>query len=255
MMTKNLIIKTAQPFFFPGNEVGCVLVHGFTGSPKEMRWIGEFLAKKGFSVIGVRLAGHATQPEDLIRTRWWDWLASVEDGINLLHSHCKQIFTIGLSMGGLLALLSASRYPINGVIGMSTPFSLPDDWRLKFAKPISIFKPYIEKGPDDMKNRQAAKTHIDYPAYPIRSIVELNNLIEEMRSELSEIKIPVLLIHSEQDKSIPFESMQNIFQILKTKDKQMVVLKKSSHVITEDIEREIVFNKAFEFINNRISIA
>jgi hypothetical protein len=51
------IISTAEPFFFPGGPIGVLLVHGFTGSPKEMRWMGEYLAQDGFTVLGIRLPG------------------------------------------------------------------------------------------------------------------------------------------------------------------------------------------------------
>ena len=80
----NQIIPGAEPFFFPGGSTGCLLVHGFTGTPKEMRAMGEYLHQRGFSVLGVRLTGHATRPEDLQRARWQDWLLSVEDGWQLL---------------------------------------------------------------------------------------------------------------------------------------------------------------------------
>src|SRR3974377_2317290 len=76
----------AEPFFFPGGPTGCLLVHGFTGAPKEMRWLGEYLAGQGHTVLGVRLAAHATRPEDMHRASWQDWVASVEDGWNLLCS-------------------------------------------------------------------------------------------------------------------------------------------------------------------------
>ena len=79
-MLSPIIIPTTEPFFFPGGATGCLMVHGFTGTPKEMRWLGEYLAGKGHSVLGVRLAAHATRPNDMIRARWHDWLASVEDG-------------------------------------------------------------------------------------------------------------------------------------------------------------------------------
>ena len=82
-MSHMQIISTAEPFFIPGGPVGCVLVHGFTGSPKEMRMLGEYLHQQGHSVFGVRLAGHATTMEDMIRSRRQDWLASVEDGYHL----------------------------------------------------------------------------------------------------------------------------------------------------------------------------
>ena len=50
-----MIIKNAEPFYFPGNSTGCLLIHGFTGAPMEMRPLGDFLAEKGYSVLGIRL--------------------------------------------------------------------------------------------------------------------------------------------------------------------------------------------------------
>src|SRR5690349_25061269 len=128
------IIPSTEPFFFPGNEIGCLLTHGFTGTPKEMRWMGEYLHKQGFTVLGVRLAGHATRPEDMIRTRYNDWLASIEDGFRLLSGTAKRIYLMGLSMGGVLSLTLASYLPVRGIVAMATPYKLPDDWRLRYTK-------------------------------------------------------------------------------------------------------------------------
>ena len=44
-----MIIKNAEPFYFPGNSTGCLLIHGFSGAPTEMRPLGDFLAEKGYS--------------------------------------------------------------------------------------------------------------------------------------------------------------------------------------------------------------
>lgn len=157
------IIPTAEPFFFPGNSTGCLLVHGFTGTPKEMRWLGEFLAEQGYSVLAVRLAGHATRPEDMIRSHYQDWLASIEDGWNLLSGVSQQIFLIGLSMGGVLSLLSSTRLPAAGVVAMSTPYRLQRDWRLNFIRQIAWFMPYLRKSshPDGgWFDHEALKEHV-----------------------------------------------------------------------------------------------
>src|SRR6266496_4527169 len=105
------IIPTAEPFFFLGDAAkpACLLIHGFTGTPKEMRSMGEYLHQQGFTCLGIRLTGHATHPEDMIRSRYSDWMASVEDGYQLLRGITDSIFLVGLSMGGVLSLLMSTR--------------------------------------------------------------------------------------------------------------------------------------------------
>ena len=110
-MEDALIVPGAEPFFFPGGPVGCLLLHGFTAMPEEMRWLGEALAGHGHTVFGVRLAGHATSPADLARTRWTDWLISVEEGLAFLAGVTDQVFLVGQSMGGMIALVAAAALP------------------------------------------------------------------------------------------------------------------------------------------------
>jgi len=245
---EKLTIPTAEPFFFPGGKTGCVLVHGFTGSPKEMRLMGDYLNENGFSVIGIRLAGHATQMSDMVRTRWRDWLISVEDGINLLSDFCDNIFVAGLSLGGILALMAASRYTIDGVIAMSAPYTISNDWRSKLAKQISPFMPFVKKEQGDTIDQKTAKDHIDYPAYPTRSIAELNELVGTLHRNLDQIHIPVLFINSKNDKTVPPSHAENYRREIPSNHFELVTLENSGHVITEDIEREIVFNAARNFI-------
>lgn len=56
-------------FFFDGGPLGVLLIHGFTGAPPEMRPMGEYLAAKGYTVSGPRLAGHAITWQQMNRTQ------------------------------------------------------------------------------------------------------------------------------------------------------------------------------------------
>lgn len=244
----NLTIPTAEPFFFPGGKTGCVLVHGFTGTPKEMRLMGDYLKENKITAIGVRLAGHASQISDMVRTKWRDWLITVEDGINLLSGSCNKIFVAGLSLGGILALMAASRNDINGVIAMSTPYTISDDWRTKFAKQLSLFTPFIKKEGSDTADQKASNKHVDYPMYPMRSIAELYDLVETLHRSIDQIRIPVLLINSKKDKTAPPIHAEKYRHKILSNHFELLTLENSGHVITEDIEREIVFNAALNFI-------
>ena len=247
-MRQSIIIPSAEPFYFPGNNIGCLLIHGFTGTPKEMRLMGEYLSEIGYSVLGIRLVGHATTQTDMIRTRWWDWLASVEDGINLLRNNVDKLYVMGLSMGGVLSLISASRYKIDGVVAMSTPYSLPNDWRLKMIKFLHIFMPEVPKDEPDWQDDNFSKIHVSYSTYPTRSIAELKELIDVMHSSLPKIKIPVMLMQSRKDKSIKNNAIQSIYDSLGSTEKQILWVENSGHVITREPDKEIVFKAAKEFI-------
>jgi carboxylesterase len=105
------ILKGGEPFYLPGGPVGCLLVHGFVSAPQEMQWLGDQLNSEGFTVLGVRLHGHATKASDLHRVRWQDWVGSIEDGYHYLKDHCEQIAIGGMSLGGALALLISAHLP------------------------------------------------------------------------------------------------------------------------------------------------
>ncbi len=247
------IIPTAEPFLFPGSRTGCLLIHGFTGTPKEMRWMGEYLAEKGYSVLGVRLTGHATRPEDMIRARWTDWVASVEDGYHLLAALADRIYLVGLSMGGALALLLSSRLPVKGVVAISAPIALPVDWRVAHLALISQFQRYEPKSKYPLDygwyDKEAWKDHVSYPQNPVRSVLELKSLLAELRTALPEVRVPVLLVHSENDQTVMPSNMQRIFDSLtNAPQKSMLLVKGSGHVVTRDAARQEVFEAAAAFI-------
>ena len=206
------------------------------------------MAQQGYSVLGIRLAGHATSIEDMRRTHWWDWVASVEDGYRLLEPNTNRIVVIGLSMGGILSLYTAARFKVDGAIALSTPYNLPKDWRFPYIKIIGLVKKEISKGPSDWHDPQVAKNHVAYNNYPTQCIPDLALLMGETHKILPDIQCPVLLMQSKADKSIIPESMQSYFDMLGTKDKNMFWLENSGHIITNEPESNIVFESCSNFI-------
>ncbi len=250
MSERHMIIPTAEPFFFPGGKTACLLVHGFTATPKEMRWMGEYLHAEGYTVMGVRLAGHATDMRDLARMRWRDWLASVEDGWHLLRSAgYGPIFVMGLSLGGALSLLFGARFPVAGVVSIAAPYCLKPYFLLPFLRPLSLVWPYIRKsGPPDLRDPVALRERISYPANPTRAIAEVRDLLAVLRQELPQVQVPVLLAHSRNDTYVPPENMEQIYAALGTQDKAKVWVENSGHIVTRDADRHIVFQAAADFV-------
>jgi len=237
-----------NPFFFEGGPVGCLLVHGFSGSPPEMRPMGEFLAAKGLTVRGVRLAGHGTSPEDMARTTWRDWVASAEAGLRELEARCEQVFVAGLSMGGLITLDLAAHYPVDGIVVMAAPAYVAD-WRFRLLPLaqhfIRWFTPDIES---DLTDPEANKLLSAYPVLPIPCLVSLKQLTRLVRQELPQLKVPALIMQGEKDHHVPVDSAQIIFEELGAAEKELIWWSNSGHCITVDSEREAVWARAYEFI-------
>ncbi len=215
--------------------------------------MGEYLNQQGYTCLGVRLAGHATNPEDMIRSRWTDWVASVEDGYHLLCGVTDDIFLIGLSMGGVLSLLMSTQLAVKGVIVMSTPSRLPTDypiWLLKLVSLVMRYRPKSQEPPGSgWFDKAAYKDHISYAKNPVRPTAELKKLILEMRAALPKVNVPVLLMHSKDEIYILHNNMEDIYKgLVNASDKTKLYITGSGHVLPRDASREQVFKSALEFI-------
>jgi carboxylesterase len=245
------IISSAEPFFFPGGPIGCVLVHGFTGTPKEMRLLGEHLHQQGYTVIGVRLAGHATDLENMIGSCAQDWLISLEDGYHMLRPHCENIFLLGLSMGGVLSLIQASRLPVDGVVAMSTPYNFPLEWANRMPWLLRLLSPFVrtlEKKAGFWFSPEMEESHVHYQKNPVRPAYELYQLLETMKVSLPKIKIPALVIHSKDDQKVTPKNAEYIYHHLGSDQKDLVWVDRANHVITRDGDVRRVFEPITRFI-------
>ena len=96
------LLPGAEPFYRTGGAVGVLLCHGFTGSPQSLRPWAEFLADDGLAVAVPLLPGHGTTWQDMARTTAADWNAAVRPG--RAARAVPEVFVMGLSLGGCLAL-------------------------------------------------------------------------------------------------------------------------------------------------------
>ena len=100
---------------------GVLALHGFTGNPSSMRGFAQAMAAAGHHVELPRLPGHGTTVEEMITTRWADWVAEVETAYQRLAERTDRVVVAGLSMGGSLALATAFAHPEVGGAGAGQP--------------------------------------------------------------------------------------------------------------------------------------
>ena len=253
----------AGPFLLPGGRTGCLLIHGFTATPQEMRFLGERLWAHGHSVHAVQLAGHGTSPEDLERCTWRDWDASARAGLERLHRQAPEIVVVGQSLGALLALKLAvdSPAPIRGVVLLSPALVLSRRWLRWMTPVLSLLLPflgerrrYVRKPERDVADPGARAVGACYERVPLRGLPQLFGLQRAVRRVLPQVQQPVLVIHSRQDHTCPLTNVEMVQRAVRGPVRP-VLLDDSYHVVSIDIDKERVAAEVAAFVADRIGMA
>lgn len=243
----NYLHEYAQPFFFEGNEGGCLLIHGFTGSPAHMRLLGEALHRQRYTVSGILLKGHGTCLEDMAKTGWNDWLNDAKEGYDRLCKKCSKVHVIGLSMGGILSLILAENYPVDKVISIASPIRVYDRL-LPFACVMKHFKRFNTWKKSEPMQGEAAEYDIAYSGLPVNGAASLYNLMKTAEKHLSKITCPAFIIQSRIDGIVKPESAEIIYNSISSTHKELLWLEHSKHVCTIGSERDIVYDNIVTFL-------
>ncbi|WP_018661730.1 alpha/beta hydrolase [Heyndrickxia acidiproducens] len=238
------VIPGASSFFFKGNDIGILISHGFNGTPQSVRFLGEYLASKGFSVHAPRLSGHGTHYRDMERCTCKDWINSLEEGYRFLKQHCREIFVIGQSMGGTLTLNLAEKYTdIRGIVLINAAInSIPVLEKCLLEQQLGL----IDEADPDIKAPGAKE--ITYDKVPASSIRELLAVMQETHQKLSRINCPALLFQSIEDHVVPPENTNEIAAGIRSTFKPIIPLRNSYHVASLDQEKEQIAEQCSLFI-------
>ena len=233
-----------QPFRLRGGNRGCLLIHGFAGTPPEVRGLGEHLAGQGYDVLAPLLAGHGLTPEAMARTRWPDWVRSAEGAFRELQADCEQVFVAGQSLGGTLALHLAATQPVSGVIAMGAMGSprFFRDWRLRVIGGLKYFVRWHvpDEADCDLGDPTALRflhSYVRRPSVCIESLIQFLRVIE---AELPRVCAPALILHGRRDRTVDVANAPLILDHIGSSDKSLIWFEGSGHTITVDREREQV---------------
>ena len=221
----------AMPFEWERGDHGVLLIHGFTGSPAHMRPLGERLRDAGYSVRGVCLPGHGTDPEEMRRVRWQDWLLCCREANAEMRKKYRWVTAAGLSMGGVLALLLAEEGNADCCVPIAAPMKTRSPARL-LALAAAPFYPTVNKRADGARGGVDACYDIGYASFPTVSTHHLNVLMRRARQQLSLIRCPVLCVQSRKDEVVAADSPRIILDGVSSEKKAMLWLEDAPHVCT-----------------------
>jgi carboxylesterase len=243
----------ASPFGLGGGGPAAALcLHGLTGTPYEVRPLGEALARRGVRAVGPALPGHNETPEALSRVAYTDWLAAARAKLHELRAEHAQVFVVGLSLGGLLALALAAEEEVDGVVVVGTPLRLGFALRLF----VSLFRfthpfPRKRRGPD-IRDAAARQRHPSYAIMPLASVRQLQRLQRCVRGQLPRVTAPILVAHGAHDATADPRDARTIVESVASQERELLMLPHSGHVVPVDHDGLRLSRAAAEFLARRV---
>ncbi len=235
------IHPSAVSSYYKGNEHGLLLIHGFTGTPMDMRFLASELHGQGYTISIPRLPGHGTSYKDFHQSNWKQWLRRVYDEYMELESRCSSVSIVGLSMGGLLGIILASTFSPRKLVLAAPAVKLSAS--LLFLTPIlSRFVqryhiPYIPKEGDgdivELRPEYWTWQHVWGGAH-------LYALQRKAKKRLSKVTCDTLTIVSKADLTVPWSAKDIIEKRIGSTVHKTIVLEDSPHVLVNANRKEDV---------------
>ena len=246
------VVPGAEAWSADGDDIGILVLHGFTGSPVSMRPWGESLAAEGWTVRVPRLPGHGTTWQDMNLTTWEDWYAEAERNLLELQARCRLVFVAGLSMGGTLTLRLAEEKgdAIRGIVLVNPA--------VHSERPDRFLLPIIHRfiGSFPGISNDIAKPGQDEGAYdkiPLRAAHSLSQLWKLVKTDIARVSQPLLLFRSAVDHVVEPSNAAFILEHVSSTDKREEILPDSYHVATLDFDAEVIVRDSIAFIRRLIA--
>ncbi|WP_060678539.1 alpha/beta hydrolase [Virgibacillus halodenitrificans] len=239
-------VKAPQPFTFEAGPRAVLLLHGFTGHSADVRMLGRYLEKKGYTSHAPIYRGHGLPPEKLIEAKPEEWWEDVQAGFNHLKElGYKEIAVAGLSLGGVLGLKLAYSTQTKAVITMCSPMFFDNETQL--TKGFQAFaKEYKEL---DGKEEDDIKSEVEHLMDNSEEMFQqLGSLITEVKNDVDTVYTPAMIIQARNDEMINTDSANYIYDHIESEHKTIKWYEESGHVITMGKEKEQVFEDIYQFL-------
>lgn len=239
-------VAAPKPFLFEGGDRAVLLLHGFTGSSADVRMLGRFLQKKGYTCHAPQYKGHGVPPEELVHTGPEDWWQDVLDGYNFLKERGhEEIAVAGLSLGGVFSLKLGYTLPVKGIIPMCAPMHIKSE-EVMYKGVLAYAEEYKKR---EQKSEDQIKGEMDeFCKTPMTTLKALQRLLEEVRDNVDMIYTPTFVVQARHDEMINTESANIIHDKIQSDEKQLKWYENSTHVITLGEEKEQLHEDVYEFL-------
>lgn len=225
--------------------IGCLVIHGYTGSPYEVEPLADFLREQTSWHIEVpTLPGHG-QNLSLENVSHKQWIATAEDALKKMKKSHDTIYLIGFSMGGMIAAYLAAKHKVDKLVLLAAA-----------GKYLSLKQIGMDAGNvffDIARGKiKENKLYLYYKRkrreVPFKANIEFFRLVRFTRKHLKHVESPVLIAQGQQDNMVPSKTAYYLDKEITSKQKEVVFFERSRHLICLGDDKDTLNNIVYSFL-------
>lgn len=238
-----------QPFLWTVGSKAALLVHGFPGTPAEMRSLGHVLYEAGWTVQGILLPGFGPQIETLPQREHEEWIKATRGALATLQKTHDPVLLVGYSMGGAVALSVAAAQPPSRLILLAPYWQLGQWWQraiwhgvkhiLRFTRPLrraDFAEPRLRYSlnlilPGINLDDEAVQKELRQLPMPVKVFDQLLKIGRQAKRAAKEVDVPTLVVQGTEDGTIrPVDTRHLVQDLPNVKDYVEV---EAGHALTD----------------------
>jgi alpha-beta hydrolase superfamily lysophospholipase len=257
-----------------------IAVHGLGGATTDFWFMGDQVARNGYTVYAYEMRGQGLDPVtaergDIKTSR--QWLRDLETFHLLVRRKHPglPVFWYGESLGSLVCLhtaaarLSDRRDPDGVVVGnpvaglrvsvsgfrralLNAAATLAPKTRFSLGELSGVEQSKIRMTNDTTFNDESGVTKHQIKEFTLRLLAEIGHLIDHNPSAAKRLRMPVLFMASPNDVIASPDQVQALFSQVRSPRKKLLWYTRSYHLLLQDVQKKEVTQDLLSWLDTRV---
>ena len=242
-MIETITIAKAGDFM----KTGVLFLHGFSGGPYEVEPFEHYISQRTDWVLSMpTFSGHGDAEHLAMKGyKAEHWMMEAEIAYRQLKKQVDEIIVVGFSMGGVIAMYLAIRYPVKKLVLLSAA--------AKYVSPPQLVEDIRAIAQDMMhkkiqENELFARYKFKFKNVPLSATVEFMRVVKKTEPYLKNIECPTFIVQGKLDGIVPNTTAQMLYDQIRSQQKQMYISDCGKHHICYSDDCEQWFDEVFQFL-------
>lgn len=230
-------------------KIGVLMLHGFSGGPYEIEPLAKYIENNTNWIIEKpTFMGHG----DSLSLKGYKaehWLMDAEIAYRQLAKKVDEIYIVGFSMGGIIALYLAMRYKVKKLVLLSAAAKyVAHSQLLKDIRLMAREAMYGQLKENELFNRYKNKIK----NVPVSATFQFMKIVRQVKLYMHKIDVPTFIAQGRLDGIVPYATAQLLYDQLPTKEKQIYFSPKGKHHICYSNDCDLWFPKVINFLQGKV---